>query len=214
MKKIATIMLTGSFMFSSQFCLAQTKKTTVVKTKKVAASKPAPKPMNEDEMQKVWATYMTPTEVHKMLAQSDGDWTGDVTHWMTPKSEPMQSKCTATNKMIMGGRYQQSDFKGEFMGMPFEGMNLLAFDNAKKVFISNWVDNMGTGMMTMEGTWDEKTKTITFTGKMVDPMTGKDCDVKETFTIVDDNTQVMTMYAPNPDGKGMFKTMQIKFKRG
>ncbi len=214
MKKIAIIMLAGSFMFSSQFCLAQTKKTTASKTKKVAASKPAPKPMSEDDMQKAWATYMTPTQVHKMLSLSDGDWTGEVTHWMTPNSEPMRSKCTATNKMIMGGRYQQSDFKGEFMGMPFEGMNLLAFDNAKKVFISNWIDNMGTGMMMMEGTWDDKTKTITFNGKMVDPMTGKDTEAKETFTIVDDATQIMVMYAPTPDGKGMFKTMEIKFRRG
>jgi len=214
MKKIATIMLAGSFMFSSQFCLAQTKKTTTVKTKKAVEDKPAPKPMSEEEMQKAWATYMTPTEVHKMLAQSDEEWTGDVTHWMTPKSEPMQSKCTSTNKMIMGGRYQQSDFKGEFMGIPFEGMNLLAFDNAKKVFIITWIDNMGTGMMMMEGTWDEKTKTINFAGKMVDPMTGKYTEAKETFTLVDDNTQVMTMYAPNPDGKGMFKTMEIKFRRG
>jgi hypothetical protein len=130
MKKITIAMLAGSFMFSSQFCLAQTKKTTTIKTKKAVEDKPAAKPMSEEEMQKAWATYMTPTEVHKMLAQSD------VTHWMTPKSEPMQSKCTSTNRMIMGGRYQQSDFKGEFMGMPFEGMNLLAFDNAKKVFIS------------------------------------------------------------------------------
>ena len=73
---------------------------------------------------------------------------------------------------------------------------------------------MGTGMMMMEGTWDEKTKTINFAGKMVDPMTGKYTEAKETFTLVDDNTQVMTMYAPNPDGKGMFKTMEIKFRRG
>ena len=98
--------------------------------------------------------------------------------------------------------------------MPFEGMSLLAFDNAKKVFVSNWIDNMGTGMMMMEGKWDDKTKSISFSGKTVDPMTGKETEAKETFTIVDDNTQVMVMYAPNPDGKGMFKTMEIKFKRG
>ncbi len=213
MKKIATIMLAGSFMFSSQLCFAQIKKTNVVKTKKTPESKPAMKPMSEEEMQKAWMVYMTPTEVHNMLGQSDGEWTGEVTHWMTPTSEPMKSKCTSTNKMIMGGRYQQSNFKGEFMGMPFEGMNLLAYDNAKKVFISSWIDNMGTGMMVMEGTWNEKTRAISFSGKMVDPMTGKDCEAKETFTLVDDNTQMMEMYAPNPNGKGMFKTMEIVFKR-
>jgi hypothetical protein len=30
----------------------------------------------------------------------------------------------------------------------------------KKMFSSSWVDNMGTGIMNMEGTWDEATKSI------------------------------------------------------
>ena len=47
---------------------------------------------------------------------------------------------------------------------------------------------------------------------MTDPGTTKDVDVKETFTIVDDNTQEMKMYAMMPDGKE-FQTMNIKFTR-
>ncbi len=209
-------MISGSFLMTSQICFAQTKKATALKPKvaKVeATTKPLEKQMSEEEMQKAWMVYMTPTAVHQMLAQSDGEWTGEVTHWMTPKSEPIKSKCTSTNKMIMGGRYQHSEFKGEFMGMPFEGMSLLGFDNAKKVFTSTWIDNMGTGTMTMEGKWDEKNRTINFYGKMVDPMTGKDTEARETFKYVNDNTQIMEMYAPNPDGKGMFKTMEIIFTR-
>ncbi len=44
----------------------------------------------------------------------------------------------------------------------FEGMSLMGYDNAKKVFMSSWVDNMGSGIMQMEGTWDPNTKTINF----------------------------------------------------
>jgi hypothetical protein len=114
--------------------------------------------------------------------------------------------------MILGGRYQQSTHKGTFEGMPFEGMSIVGYDNAKKKFYSTWVDNMGTGIMYLEGTYDPATKTTTYTGKQVDPMTGQDMEIRETFTIVDDNTHMLTMYMTAPGGKE-FKTMEIRFTR-
>ena len=217
MKKITLALFMGGFLLSSQTNFAQTKKTTQVAKPKKAVEAPkktvATEP-NQDDMMKAWQTYMTPTDVHKMIAQSDGVWTGEVSHWMTPDAAATTSECHCTNRMVMGGRYQVSDYTGDFMGSPFEGMGTLAFDNAKKVFISTWIDNMGTGVMVLQGPWDEKTRSISLKGTMVDPMTGKDTKAEEKFTIVDDNTQVMEMFAPRPDGKGMFKTMSIKFKRG
>lgn len=161
--------------------------------------------------EKAWAEYMTPGTVHQMIAKSDGEWSFDLTMWMKPDAPPTTSTGTTVNKMILGGRYQESVHKSTMMGMPFEGHGLLAYDNAKKIFQSSWVDNMGTGIMNMEGPWDEATKSITFTGKTVDPMTGKDMGVKEIFKMVDDNHHVMEMYMTN-DGKE-FKTMEIKFAR-
>lgn len=164
----------------------------------------------EAEM-KAWMDYMTPGDVHKMLAASDGEWNGAVTLWMAPGTEPSVSKSTAKNEMIMGGRYQLSKHSGETMGMPFEGMSLVGYDNAKKVFISTWIDNMGTGVMTLEGTWDAATKTITFKGKCVDPMSGKDINIRETFQFTDANTQKMEMFMV-ADGKES-KTMSIIYTR-
>lgn len=161
--------------------------------------------------EKAWMDYMTPGAIHQMIAKSDGEWSFDLTMWMKPDAPPTNSTGTTVNKMILGGRYQESVHKSTMMGMPFEGHGLLAYDNAKKIFQSSWVDNMGTGIMNMEGPWDEATKSITFTGKTVDPMTGKDMGVKEIFKIVDDNHHVMEMYMVN-DGKE-FKTMEIKFTR-
>jgi hypothetical protein len=166
----------------------------------------------DDNAQKAWMAYMTPGDVHKMIAKSDGQWKGDVTWWMAPGQQPMTSTATCTNTMIMGGRYQQSMNKGDMMGMPFEGMGLLGYDNAEKVFTYTWIDNMGTGTMTMKGTWDDATKSINFTGMMVEPMTGKEIPVKETFSITDDNHQVLQMFVAGPDGKD-FKSMEIKYTR-
>ena len=118
---------------------------------------------------KAWRSYITPGDVHKMLAKDDGEWNEEITLWMAPGAPPTKRPATVTNRMIMGGRYQESRHTGNFMGMPFERFGLVGYDNAKKIFVSSWVDNMGTGMMFVEGKWDNQTKTIHFTGKSTDP---------------------------------------------
>lgn len=167
--------------------------------------------MDQAAAMKAWEEYKTPGDVHKMIAKSDGKWTHETTMWMDPSAPPTKSKGTCTNKMIMGGRYQQSNLTGTMMGMPFEGMSLMGYDNKTHVFTSAWVDNMGTGMMTMEGKWDDATKSITFNGKCVEPMSGESMGVREIFTMQDDNHQTMEMYQ-SMGGQEM-KVMEVKFTR-
>ena len=158
-----------------------------------------------------WMDYMTPGDMHKMLAKSEGEWKSTITMWMTPDSPPTINEGTSVNRMILGGRYLQSTHSGNFSGMPMEGIGLDAFDNAKKTFYSTWIDNMGTGIMYMEGKYDPATKTITYTGTLVDPISGKDAKVRETMKYLDDNHSEMDMYVI--DGKIEFKTMHIDFER-
>jgi len=163
-----------------------------------------------DEM-KAWMEYMTPGEMHKMLANDVGEWHTKIKMWMAPGTEPMISEGTSVNEMILGGRYLKSTHNAITMGMPMEGISITAFDNAKKEFISIWMDNMGTGIMIASGPYDEATNTITLLGTMVDPMTGKDIPVKEVIKPIDENNQVFEMYMEH-EGKE-FKTMEIEYKR-
>lgn len=112
------------------------------------------KELSPEEQQKAWMEYATPGEVHKMIAQSNGKWNATTTSWMAPETEPMVSEGSCDNEMIMDGRYQLSKYKGTMMGMPFEGMGILGYDNAKEEFTNTWIDNMGTGTMTMKGKWN------------------------------------------------------------
>jgi hypothetical protein len=171
---------------------------------------PAPK-LSPEEEQKRWMEYATPGAVHQMIAKSTGTWIGEANMWMHPDSPAIKMTGTAVNKMILGGRYQESVHTGTMMGMPFEGKSVLGYDNIKKVFQSTWIDNMGTGVMTMEGTWDEASKTITSKGKMVDPSSGKELDVRETYQFMDNNNHKMEMFCTK-DGKEM-KTMELMIKR-
>ncbi|MEO6613732.1 MAG: DUF1579 domain-containing protein [Chitinophagaceae bacterium] len=214
MKRITLMICAAAFLVAA---CNNAKKTDESKTEssssdtaaKTADNTPMP---DSATMMKNWQANMTPGEMHAMLAKSTGTWTADITMWQAPGAPASKSTGTAVNKMLFGGRYQESTNTSTMMGMPFEGRSVTGYDNAKQVFVSNWVDNMGTGMMNMEGPWDPGTKTINFKGRMIDPMTMKECDYRETFQIVDDDNQVMQMFGPGPDGKE-FKTMEINFKR-
>jgi hypothetical protein len=163
-------------------------------------------------MMKNWQSFMTPGAMHKKMAKWDGKWDSDITLWMAPGAPPQKTKSTAVNKMVMNGLYQESTHSGNMMGMPFNGKGTLGYDNLRNVFVSTWIDNMGSGIMYLEGPMDETGKIIMLKGKMTDPGTGYMTDVRETMTLKDDNTQVMEMFVAMPDGKEM-KTMEIKFTR-
>lgn len=159
------------------------------------------------EEMKAWEASMTPGEMHKMLAESDGTWNSKITMWMDPSQPPTESESTAVNEMILNGLYQRSTHTGNMMGMPFQGESITGYDNVKKKFFSTWIDNMGSGIMISEGTYDANSKKLTLTGTMTDPMTGKDMTVKNvtTFTSPDENTFEMYMVQEGND----IKTMEI-----
>lgn len=206
-------------LFSAAVLLSACEKTKTAdnansdKTDTIAANSEW-KPVDSATATKAWMEYSTPGEMQQMIAKSDGNWTGETTMWMENGGQPMTSKSEATNKMMFDGRYQMSTHKGNMMGMPFEGISILGYDNAKKKFVSSWIDNMGTGIMTLEGDWNPSTKSIEFKGKMTDPTRPeKDCNVREVFTFIDDNTQKMEMFGPDAKTGKEFKTMEIVFKR-
>jgi hypothetical protein len=165
---------------------------------------------SQDDTKK-WMDYMTPSDMQQMIAKWDGEWNEEVKMWQAPGTpeQSMQSFCT--NKMILGGRYQESRHEGNFMGMPFEGIGIMGWDNVRKVFVSSWIDNFGTGMMYMEGTWDATKKAMTLTGKMTDPVSGQQVDVKQVMTIIDDDTQTLEQFSMY-QGKE-FKSMEMKLTR-
>lgn len=148
----------------------------------------------DNDAMKKWMDYSTPGDMHTLLAKSEGNWDVAISMWMAPGQDPMKATATSEAKMILGGRYEQMTNKGSFNGMPYEGVGIIGYDNAKKIFQSSWIDNMGTGVTPMEGTYNAATKTLTLSGKMYEPMSGKDIDMRQTITFVDDTHETIDMY--------------------
>ncbi len=183
------------------------------KTEQPVTKDAAPAAMPDSAaMMKAWMDFATPGAMHTWMAKTNGTWEAEVSNWMAPDAPPMKSKAINVQSSVLGGRYVIGKFTGTMMGQPFEGMSTMGYDNAKKLFTSTWVDNMGTGIVHMTGTYDEATKTLNLKGHQTDPMTGKDSDMREEMKMIDDNTYSMTMYGAGMDGKEM-KFMEGTFKK-
>ena len=174
-------------------------------------SKTAEKPKMDPAMMDAMMKAGMPGEPHKALNGMTGTWNAKVTTWMVPGADPMIMEGTSENKWVMGGRYMEQRFAGNFMGMPFEGVGYTGYDNIKKQYWGTWMDNMSTGMMLSTGTMTDG-KSWSFTGMMPDPMTGKDMKVDEKITWVDADHHNMEMWCAGPDGK-QFRNMLIEYSR-
>lgn len=163
------------------------------------------------EEMKAWEASMTPGEQHKWLASMDGNWNAEVKMWMDPSQPPTESKATTKNEMILNGLYQRSTHTGNMMGMPFNGESITGYDNVNKRYFATWIDNMGSGIMMMEGNFDKDGKTLTMTGKMTDPISGNEMDVKEVISYTSPDSNTFEMYMVH-EGKEM-KTMEIVYTR-
>jgi hypothetical protein len=165
-------------------------------------------------MQKAWMDFATPGDMHKWMAKSAGTWSSDsVAQWMDPAAPPTYNKASSVEKVIMNGLYMEGSFTSNMMGMPMTGKSLTGYDKAKKKFVTSWIDNMGSGIVRMEGTYDEATKTLNMKGKQSDPGTGGESDIRQEQKWIDDNTYVLTMYGTGHDGVSEQKFMQGTFKR-
>jgi hypothetical protein len=175
------------------------------------AQEPKKEPAMDASMMEAMMKAATPGEHHKYLGQMVGDWTYTLKLWMAPGQPPIESQGIMHSEWILGGRYVQSNWKGDMMGQPFEGRGTDGYDNSTGKFFSAWLDNAGTGLFLQTGACDMANKTCTLSGDMVDPMTGKSSISKSVTTIPDADTMKMEMFMK--DGGAEMKTMEIVSKR-
>ena len=177
---------------------------------------------NQQEMMKQMMELSKLNENHKLLTDLDGNWNYTIKLWMNPdpNAKPEESKGTAVRKSLMDGRYSTLDVTGK-MEMPgpdgkkkemtFKGRGIDGYDNVKKKFVGSWVDNMGTGIMFSEGTYDPATKTFTYTSEF-EPMPGMKQQIREVIKVTDNNHHTLEWYE-NRGGQEV-KTMEINYTRG
>lgn len=161
--------------------------------------------------QTAWMEYMTPGWAHELLAKSAGKWKTESKFWLSPEMPPEVNKGTAEAEMILGGRYLKTTYTSKSSGQPYSGMGLEGYDNARKEFVSTWIDNMGTGIATGIGKISEDKKSIEYKGKMTDPLTKNEIETRSVVKFINDDKTVFEMFVTQ-EGRE-YKTMEIVYTR-
>ena len=177
-----------------------------------ADAPPAPTAQQKEMMEKM-VKAGTPGPQHQMLAKMAGEWNATVKYQMDPSQPWQEEHSTSTITNLMDGRYSQEVTSGTMMGQPFSGMGITGYDNVTGKFVSTWIDNMGTGILTSTGTADASGKVIQWIGSMSDPLTGKPTKERMVTTFVDDDHHTFEMYSVPPGAKKEMKTMVIEYSR-
>ena len=96
------------------------------------------------------------------------------------------------------------------MGLPFEGMNTIAYNTLDKEWDMSWMDTFGTGLMT--GTGNREGNTLTFTANFT-KMFGEGDDVFKLVTeVVDKDHHHMTMSMMAEGGEEV-KWLRVDYTR-
>jgi hypothetical protein len=166
---------------------------------------------NQASDMEIWKEYATPSENHKVLDAFVGTWDYTVKWWSSPNSEPEISKGTSKVRWIMGGRFLERTAKGTSMGQPFEGMGITGYDNARKEYVSVWIDNMGTGVMVSSGKYYASTKIFEEKGSFTQPKMGE-TPFKAVTKIISDDNFVYDIYTKDKDWQE-YKALEIDYMR-
>jgi hypothetical protein len=183
--------------------------------KQAAAPEPGGQP--QADMQAMMADYMqkygSPGPEHQHLKRLVGRWDVATKMWMGPDAPATEGKAKASFEPVFGGRFVMQKYRGEFMGMAFDGLGFEGFDRFKQKYTSLWMDSMGTALMLMTGTCDADGQHCNFYASMDDAWTGeRDKLIRAESWWQDDDTHGFRMFDRLPGGKE-FKVMEAVYTR-
>jgi hypothetical protein len=159
-----------------------------------------------------WTKYMTPGEPHARLKAMVGEWKATSKSWSAPGAPPSDSEGKTTLKMVLGGRYLRQKYEGTLMGRTFRGVGYTGYDNARQKYAAMWIDDMGTGMMITEGTWDDSTKTLTASGEVPDFLSGGTKRLRTLLRFENENRILFEIHGPGPGG-AEYKMIEVVYTR-
>ena len=166
------------------------------------------------DQQKAMEAYMkltAPNENHAFLKNFVGEWNVSTTAWMQPGAPPATSSSTSKAELVLGGRYVMIKYEGLMFGQPFEGIQIVGYDNQQQKYVSFWIDNMSTAFYLTTGTREATTNTMDDTGVWPDPMGGSS-KVHAVTKLVSPDEYTYELYMVGADGTE-FKSLENRATR-
>ena len=120
----------------------------------------------------LFAAQAKPGDSHARLAALVGSWTFTMRYEAGPRGKGEETG-TLVVRPAMGGRFYIEEAKTRFFGQPFEWVGIHGYDTQSRQYVSSWIDNLSTQIDHMTGSWNEATRTLTYTGEEAHPVQGK-----------------------------------------
>ena len=100
-----------------------------------------------------------PGKEHQWISTLAGEYTTKMAGMMGEEAG------TSKTESILGGLWNVTHYDSKMMGQPFKGIEIFGYDTVRQKYVSVWVDSMSTSLTTLEGSYDQATKTLTMRGK-------------------------------------------------
>ena len=157
-----------------------------------------------------------PGPEHDRLSKLAGEWEQEISIWMEPGSDSVVVRGTASNEMILGGRFLRFRSELEFMGTKGESLLLIGYDRRYRQYTILALDTWGTYFVTGAGQFDESSNSITVVGEDYDPILQHTQVYEMTFAFEEDDSFRYTLvYTDDAHTKGEdpFKMVDITHRR-
>lgn len=155
---------------------------------------------------------MEPGEHHQMLDVFAGEWNAKVMSYMPGMDEPMVMDGSMDAEWIMGGRFMKQTFNIPMPdGEVFNGLSIMGYSPAERVFESVWIDNMVVDMATASGFASPDGMRFTMLTSEVDPETRAVREVEERMTITSRDAFDYERVIVTPEGET--RQMRVEYTR-
>lgn len=114
--------------------------------------------------------------------------------------------------MILGGRFLEMTQMGDMMGMSYQAISTMGFNNTDKNFNLTTITNMGTGTLYVTGPHDPLTNTAELRGILSNPVNEQMIEVRQVFHFLNED-QMMIENFDKEEGSEERKTIEYKFTR-
>lgn len=159
-----------------------------------------------------WTKYMMPGDIHKKLEQYIGNFEMEITMNMAEGVEPVIIKVYSVHKMILGGRFLEMTQSGDMMGMPYQSITTVGYNNSDKNYSLTTITNMGTGTLYLSGLQETGTQTVQLKGKLGNPINGQTIEIRQAVHFIDADNMLIENF-DKESGSDEKKTVTYRFTR-
>ena len=164
------------------------------------------------EMMEKAQRWTKPGEHHKQMERFLGKWDIEVRMFMGEQATPPE-KGTAEVRWLMDGRWLESNWSGQMMGMPVRGHNIFGYDNFKMSYVMTMVSSFDTAMTHAEGDMTPDGKSLILYGTLDEYLTGEhDKMVKYAYRFISPDEMRLEIH-DLPIGEVNAKVVEISYKR-